>query len=80
MHLQGAGRGRLPECLVNVDTRAWFTLTSTGGVDNDADDDATTLTQGLSPSLLHAQSADAWKEQLISALCQCVFLFAKCGF
>ena len=48
-------------------------------VDDDADDDATTLTQRLSPSLLHAQS-DAWKDQLITALCQCVFLFAKCGF
>ena len=51
VHVQGAGRGRFSECLVNVDTRAWFTLTSTGGVDDDengdADDDATTLTQGL---------------------------------
>ena len=71
MHVQGAGRGRFPECLVNVDTRAWFTLTSTGGVDDDADDDATTLTQGLSPSLLRAQS-DAWKNQLITALFQCL--------
>ena len=47
VHVQGAGRGRFPECLVNVDTRAWFTLTSTGRVvddDDDADDD---LTLGL---------------------------------
>ena len=59
MHVQGAGRGRFPECLVNVDTRAWFTLTSTGRVDYDdgaddgADDD---LTQGPgSPSLLQVE-------------------------
>ena len=48
VHVQGAGRGRFPKCLVNVDTRAWFTIPSTGGVDDDdgaddgADDDLTT--------------------------------------
>ena len=48
MHVQGAGRGRFPKCLVNVDTRAWFTLTSAGtfydddGADDGADDDLTT--------------------------------------
>ena len=115
VHVQGAGRGRFPECLVNVDTRAWFTLSSTGRVDDDdgaddgADDD---LTQGPgSPSLLQVelmmmktvmlmmmlqlshkgydhlpffmhsqQMLVAWEEQLIAALFQCVFLFAKCGF
>ena len=58
MHLQGAGRGRFPECLVNVDTRAWFTLSSTGGVDDDVDDDGADddLTQGPgSPFLLQVE-------------------------
>ena len=53
-------------------TRAWLPLPSTGSVDDDANDDATTLTQGLwTLSLLHTQS-DAWKDYHITALFQCL--------